>query len=100
MPSDQSSKEVTPVRRCPPAGRRFVVAWCAGVLAVVLVLFPLATVFLINWFDDAEGRWINEIRARKFQIAKAVTSRERILIVGGSSGLFGIDAELLGVRLG
>ncbi|EDY19393.1 hypothetical protein CfE428DRAFT_3078 [Chthoniobacter flavus Ellin428] len=83
----------------PNEGRRFVVVWCFTVVMAVLILYPLATCFLINWFNDGGLRWIKEIRTRKFQMAEMVRSKERILIAGGSSGLFGVDAELLEKRL-
>jgi len=81
------------------AGRRFVAAWCISVAFVALVIFPLATLFLINWFNEAGLRWIKEIRTRKFRMAEQIHSQDRILIAGGSSGLFGVDAELLEKRL-
>lgn len=83
-----------------PAGRVFVWTWLGCVAFVSLVLFPAGTLALLNWFDDPTLRWIAEIRERKLRMAERVESGGRILIAGGSSALFTLDAELLEAKLG
>jgi len=66
----------------------------------VLVVFPGVTLALLNWSDDPSLRWIDELRARKFRAAELAGEGGRILIAGGSSAAFSVDAELLEAKLG
>lgn len=84
----------------PPLARRFVLVWLAVVLVVGGILFPAVTMFLLNWSNDSNTRWIYELRRRKQKMVELEKGSGRLLIAGGSSGLFSIDAELLTAKLG
>ncbi|MDB6156016.1 MAG: hypothetical protein JWL90_4469, partial [Chthoniobacteraceae bacterium] len=80
--------------------KRFVLIWIAVVALVVMVIFPGLTFLLLNWADDPSARWVEEMWARKVRAAQLCSSGPRLLIAGGSSGHFSVDAELLEARLG
>lgn len=63
---------------------------------VLLILFTLmATQALLNisvWQYDPEANWINAIYTKK-EAAAAPASANKIVIIGGSAALFGVEAE-------
>ena len=83
-----------------PRARTIVLVWTGIVGAIVLLVFPIATLWLLNWEDDPAVRWIHEIRIRKQRIAALTAGKPRLLIAGGSSGFFSVDAGLLTAKLG
>lgn len=83
-----------------PVSRRFVITWLGVVIGVVGVLFPAVTMLVLNWSDGLTTKWIYETRQRKQRMIALETAQPRILIAGGSSGFFSLDAELLSAKLG
>jgi hypothetical protein len=87
--------------------RHFIAVWLCAVALLGLTALPLADRLLLAWPGDPEATWIEAIRARKQylaqnppRLAEVKLHGARVLIVGGSSGLFSLDAELLERRLG
>jgi hypothetical protein len=74
--------------------------WVATVLTSALIVFPLATLLLLNRSDSREIRWIHELIVRKNALAATEARTPRVLISGGSNALFGIDASLIEKKLG
>src|SRR2546422_2565556 len=83
------------------AARRFVRMWLATVFLVAGLLFPLFTLATLNWFDKPDSRWIENLYQRKLRaLAERPESRgARLLVFGGSSAMFGVDAELMEKKL-
>lgn len=79
---------------------KFIWVWLATITLLVAVVFPAVTIATLNWKDNPELRWVSEIRERKISAAAHITNQPRLLIAGGSSGTFSVDAELLEARLG
>jgi hypothetical protein len=79
---------------------KFIWVWLATILLLVGVAFPAVTLAILNWNDNPELWWINEIRQRKLRAADNIPHQARLLLAGGSSGAFSVDAELLEARLG
>lgn len=86
---------------------RFIMLWLGTVALLATGALPLADALFLAWPEDAEAAWVRGIWARKLALAaqlpplhEATPHGGRILIVGGSSGLFSFDAELLEARLG
>lgn len=66
-----------------------------------ILAWPFLTLGFINHFDSIETAWIRGMCQRK-DVAlhrAAATGRPRLVIVGGSGALFGIDADLIGRKL-
>src|SRR5215204_6344723 len=63
---------------------------------------PLFTLGFVNNFRSYEVNFIHGLYERKHVAAEraAAAGPGRLLIVGGSGALFGVDAEVLGAKLG
>ncbi len=97
-PNRTSSPSVTfdsptiPATVAPPPRPRFLWTWLAIVLLMIAVVFPAITLFTLNWFDDPSAHWVHELKQRRRAMHRELSGENRILIAGGSSALFGIDA--------
>jgi hypothetical protein len=75
-------------------------------LALTLLLWaaawPFLTFVFLNRYDSTDAAWIHGLYERKDLFVKRQPMRPggRIIIVGGSNALFGIDAELIERKLG
>src|SRR4051794_11320917 len=87
-------------------GRSFGRAWTATLL-LAAVAFPLFTLGFVSRWDDSQLRWVNRLYARKTIVAarrqdagRTGAGRPRLVLVGGSGTLYGIDAELIERKTG
>jgi hypothetical protein len=66
------------------------------------VAWPFVTLGFINHYDLSDAAWIHALYQRKNLSLQRppIDSRGRIVVVGGSGALFGIDAELIERKLG
>jgi hypothetical protein len=71
-------------------------------LATLVVLLPGLTLGILNHYDSAEVAWVDALYSRKEVIAsrKAAGDHARLVIIGGSGALFGVDGELIEKKLG
>lgn len=81
--------------------RGFGWVWLACLLTLV-VLLPGLTLGILNHYDSAETAWVNALYSRKEVIAARTLSgnHSRLVIIGGSGALFGVDGELIEKKLG
>jgi len=81
--------------------RRFLAV--AGMTLVLwIVAWPFLTLAFLNRYDSGDAAWIRWLYQRKDSSLKrpAMGAGGRIVIVGGSGALYGIDAELIERKLG
>lgn len=83
----------------PIVGHRFLWIWLAVVAAFALIGFPVFSLWLINWFDSTDLRWVYELEQRKRHSAAKLTGK-KVILAGGSSTLFGLDAATMERELG
>jgi hypothetical protein len=64
--------------------------WCGGFIAMMILYF--LTAWMCIRAPIASEYWVNEIRTIKLDIARSFAGQRKILVGGGSSVLFGVDA--------
>jgi hypothetical protein len=81
--------------------RGFGWVWLAC-LATLVVLLPGLTLGILNHYDSAEVAWVDALYGRKEVVAArtAAGDHARLVIIGGSGALFGVDGELIEKKLG
>ena len=81
--------------------RGFGWVWLACLVTLV-VLLPGLTLGIINHYDSAEVAWVDALYSRKEVVASrtAAGDHARLVIIGGSGALFGVDGELIEKKLG
>lgn len=121
MPATAGIESDAEQRRARPAGladpalfvppinarsaRRFGLAWLLTPLLLAAVL-PLFTYAFVNRYDSGEAAFVEGLYVRKaVAMARAAersaaSNKPRLVIVGGSGALLGIDAELIELKLG
>jgi hypothetical protein len=77
---------------------KFIQSFLISILAMCMVYF-CAILLLIDAPIPAEY-WVGEMIAVKKELVKTFAGKKKIIIAGGSSTLFGIDAEYAGKQLG
>lgn len=72
------------------------------IAALGIILFPGCSLLLLNRYDSIDCRWINKLYHQKQIAALRADKRgsHRLILLGGSAGVFGIDAELIESKLG
>src|SRR4051812_36376231 len=87
------------------SSRRFGIVWLFTCV-VLATLWPFLTLGWINRYDDGEVAFVAGVYARKTVAAArsaeraAAQHKPRVVILGGSGALFGVDAELMERKLG
>lgn len=74
-----------------------------GIWLVLLALaWPFLTLGFVNHYGAPDGQWIEALYERKDLAVRQSASRPepRLIVVGGSETLFGVDAELIQRKLG
>lgn len=80
--------------------RGFGGAWLAGI-GLALAAFVLLSLAWINDYSDPESAWINYLyRQKHVAMVRRSSCARRLVVVGGSGALFGIDAQLIERKLG
>lgn len=81
--------------------RGFGWVWLACLVTLVILL-PGLTLGIINHYDSAEVAWVDALYSRKEVVASrtAAGDHARLVIIGGSGALFGVDGELIEKKLG
>ena len=80
--------------------RRFVVGFFVALLCLGVV-YPLLASKIFRWPSSRQVAWLHGIVSRQDAIANSVSSPGgRLLLVGGSAGLFGLEAEWMEAWLG
>jgi hypothetical protein len=73
---------------------------------VLALLWPFLTLAWVNHYDDGQVAFVAGLYSRKHVAATraaeraAATNRPRLVVIGGSGSLSGIDAELIELKLG
>ena len=80
------------------AGRKFIAAFLLGAMAVVLSWMALIAGQLGNAHPD--NVWVKEAYALKFAAAEKLRGQRKVLAVGGSATMFGVDSQQLALGLG
>ena len=80
------------------AGRKFIAAFLLGAMAVVLSWMALIAGQLGNAHPD--NVWVKEAYALKFAAAEKLRGQRKVLAVGGSATMFGVDSTQLALGLG
>ena len=80
------------------AGWKFIAAFLLGAMAVVLSWMALIAGQLGNAHPD--NVWVKEAYALKFAAAEKLRGQRKVLAVGGSATMFGVDSQQLGLGLG
>ncbi len=70
-----------------------------GAVAALALLWPILTWGLINQYTRTDANFIDALYRRKDLAMADAATAPRLVIVGGSDALFGIDAAQLGRRL-
>jgi hypothetical protein len=72
------------------------------ILSLWVAAWPFLTLAFINHYDSSDAAWVEGLYQRKDLLASRhpIGTGGRIIIVGGSGALFGIDAELIERKLG
>ena len=78
---------------------RFAWLWLKIVLGVAAAGLPLLNLLLLPAPHDLSVAWLRGLWKRKLRWAQLAGPAPRVLIAGGSSGLFSLDAEVLEARL-
>jgi hypothetical protein len=109
MPASEAAGLADPAFFVPPirsrSTRRFGLAWLLTPLVLGL-LWPVLTLGWVNHYDDGEPAWIDGMYRRKEVAADRAAARAdeshrpRLVVIGGSGSLLGVDAELLEMKLG
>ncbi len=81
----------------------FLKAWIVTIVVSVCLVFPGATIAFLRFRYSPEALWIHNLYVRK--VCALRERREHgpapaLVTIGGSAGLFGIDAELIEKKLG
>ena len=80
--------------------RRFAVGFFAALLCLGMI-YPLLASKILRWPSSRQAAWMHGIISRQDAIADSVSSPDgRVLLVGGSAGLFGLEAEWMEAWLG
>jgi hypothetical protein len=108
MPEDAAGL-ADPAYSVPPvrsrSTRRFGAIWLLTPLVWAACL-PFVTFGWINRYDSGEASFVEGLYERKTVALRraaersAATGKPRLVVVGGSGALLGIDAELIGLKLG
>ena len=95
--------------RVPPirarSTRRFAVVWLLTT-AGLAALLPVFTFAFVNRYDSGEVAFVEGLYQRKAAALRRAaeradaTGKPRLAVVGGSGALFGVDAELIELKLG
>jgi hypothetical protein len=69
---------------------------------LLIIAWPFFTLGFVNQYDTAAVAWSRQLYRRKeLSLQKAdIQGKGRLIIVGGSGALFGVDAELIERKLG
>ena len=84
--------------RWSAGGRKFIAALLLGAMAVVLSWLALIAGQLGNAHPD--NVWVKEAYAHKFAAAEKLRGQRKVLAVGGSATMFGVDSRQLALGLG
>jgi hypothetical protein len=109
MPASEAAGLSDPTFFVPPirsrSTRRFGLAWLVTPVILAL-LWPVWSLGWVNHFDYGEPAWIDGMYRRKEVAAERAAARAdesrrpRLVVIGGSGSLLGVDAELLEMKLG
>jgi hypothetical protein len=79
--------------------RSFARVWLITVISAAVV-FSFVSILGINYYTTEDPAWIDLLyRQKQVALRRRESSPHRIIIVGGSGALFGIDAELIEKKL-
>jgi hypothetical protein len=79
--------------------RSFGLVWLITVIGAAVV-FSIVSVLCINYYTTEDPAWIDLLyRQKHVAMQRRESAPHRIVIVGGSGALFGIDAELIEKKL-
>jgi hypothetical protein len=79
--------------------RHFAVAWTVTLLVCVPV-FAITSVLWVTYNRSADAAWIDFMyRQKDMMLDRRAAQGHRLIIVGGSNALFGIDGELIERKL-
>jgi len=73
--------------------------WLLTVIGATII-FPVISVLFINYYKTEDPAWIDLLyRQKEIALERRSSQPHRLIIVGGSGALFGIDAELIEKKL-
>ncbi|MGD0461495.1 MAG: hypothetical protein ABSB74_03300 [Tepidisphaeraceae bacterium] len=77
----------------------FGLVWLLTVVGASL-MFPVISVLFVNYYKSEDPAWIDLLyRQKHVALQRRASEPRRLVIVGGSGALFGIDAELIEKKL-
>ena len=95
---DLSPKPLGRNARLRAGGLKFIAAFLLGAMVVMLSWVALIAAQLGNPHRD--NVWVKEAYALKFAAAEKLRGQRKVLAVGGSATMFGIDSKQLALGLG
>jgi len=92
---DAHASQTLPKSGDKRANRTFLWVFLGTVFFLAGVAFPGVTLLLLNWQTDRQVQWVGALYQQKTRALalQRVEHRPTLISFGGSSGLFGFDAE-------
>jgi hypothetical protein len=77
----------------------FALVWLLTVVGATIV-FPVISVLWVNYYKTEDPAWIDLLyRQKQVALDRRASNAHRLIIIGGSGTLFGVDAELIERKL-